>query len=52
MPPNSLVLAGIEIFDIFFKGTSFDDLAKDGTVVKCDLKSDWDNIQINFMSVI
>jgi hypothetical protein len=30
LPPRSLVLPGDQVFEIFFEGTSFDDISKEG----------------------
>ena len=48
LPPQSLVLSGNQVFSIFFEGVTFDDIATDGKIVKCDLRSDWLTIQGTF----
>ena len=44
LPPNSLVLGGKQIFDIFYNGTTFEDYNDSGKCIKCDLQSEWESI--------
>ncbi len=52
LPPNSIVLPGKEVFNIFFEGTQFQDVKKDGKIVKSDLRSNWINIQGYFENTL
>jgi hypothetical protein len=46
------VLQGSKIFDIFFEGTTFSTFSADGTMVDCDLKTDWDEIKAAFENAL
>ncbi len=52
LPPNSVVLSGKEVFTIFFEGTTFCDTAKNGDVIECDLKNDWDVVALAFENAL
>ncbi len=52
LPPQSLVLKGSEVFSFFFDGVKFSDKSKEGVMVKCDLLSEWSNIQLYFDNVL
>lgn len=52
LPPNSVVLKGQEVFTIFFEGTTFCDTTKNGEVIECDLKNDWDVVALAFENAL
>ena len=36
------------MFNIFFKGTKFEDRTLSGTNIECDIRSDWDSLVVAF----
>ena len=52
LPPNSLVLSGSQIFNIFFEGTKFLENHKNGSVTTFNLAADWPGVELVLKSAL
>ena len=44
LPNRSIVLPGLQIFNIFFEGTKVNDITADGKHMEKELRSEWNKL--------
>lgn len=52
LPPQSIVLPGSEIFNLFFEGTKFNDVDERNNVVEKNLNSSWFKLEHFFTNAL